>query len=163
MHELRGAAEPTLKLLLGRLQACDLVLIEGFKGGRYPKLEVWRAELGKPPLRPGCPASRRSPAMRRRRGQTCPPSGPRSLGSTCPISHRSRRSFWHGRRPVDKPAIRCPRRPRTSAGPGKPRLLRPDGLQNLGESGAGLLDPLGLDGGHRRRVVRWQGRPPRRA
>ena len=55
MHELRGAVEPTLEDLLDRMAPCDLVLIEGFKGGRYPKLEVWRAGLGKPPLWPAWP------------------------------------------------------------------------------------------------------------
>lgn len=50
MHELRGAQEPPLDYLLGRLQHCDLVLIEGFKSGDFPKLEVWRAALGKPCL-----------------------------------------------------------------------------------------------------------------
>lgn len=50
MHELRGAVEPPLAYLLERLQNCDLVLIEGFKSGDFPKLEVWRAELGKEPL-----------------------------------------------------------------------------------------------------------------
>jgi molybdopterin-guanine dinucleotide biosynthesis protein B len=52
MHELRGADEPPLDYLLSRLQRCDLVLIEGFKNGAFPKLEVWRAALGKPPLWP---------------------------------------------------------------------------------------------------------------
>jgi molybdopterin-guanine dinucleotide biosynthesis protein B len=55
MHELRGADEPPLDYLLGRLQHCDLVLIEGFKHGGFPKLEVWRGELGKPTLWPGWP------------------------------------------------------------------------------------------------------------
>jgi molybdopterin-guanine dinucleotide biosynthesis protein B len=55
MHELRGAEEPPLDYLLDRLQACDLVLIEGFKNGDFPKLEVWRASLGKPPLWPEWP------------------------------------------------------------------------------------------------------------
>jgi molybdopterin-guanine dinucleotide biosynthesis protein B len=55
MHELRGAAEPPLEYLLDRLQHCDLVLIEGFKHGAFPKLEVWRAELGKPTLWPDWP------------------------------------------------------------------------------------------------------------
>ena len=31
MHELRGADEPPLDYLLDRLQACDLVLVEGFR------------------------------------------------------------------------------------------------------------------------------------
>ncbi|MDP1647083.1 MAG: molybdopterin-guanine dinucleotide biosynthesis protein B [Rubrivivax sp.] len=55
MHELRGAEEPPLDYLLSRLQRCDLVLIEGFKNGGFPKLEVWRAELGKPTLWPDWP------------------------------------------------------------------------------------------------------------
>jgi molybdopterin-guanine dinucleotide biosynthesis adapter protein len=55
MHELRGAAEPPLEYLLERLQHCDLVLIEGFKNGGFPKLEVWRAEVGKPLLWPDWP------------------------------------------------------------------------------------------------------------
>ena len=55
MHELRGAAEPPLEELLKHMQHCDLVLVEGFKGGNFPKLEVWRAELGKPTLWPSWP------------------------------------------------------------------------------------------------------------
>jgi molybdopterin-guanine dinucleotide biosynthesis adapter protein len=55
MHELRGAAEPSLDYLLDRMQHCDLVLIEGFKDGGFPKLEVWRAALGKPTLWPDWP------------------------------------------------------------------------------------------------------------
>ena len=31
------------------------MLVEGFKGGDFPKLEVWRAELGKPTLWPQWP------------------------------------------------------------------------------------------------------------
>lgn len=50
MHEMREANEPSLSQMLSKLQACDLVLIEGFKQGNFPKLEVWRAEIGKPPL-----------------------------------------------------------------------------------------------------------------
>ncbi len=40
---------------MGRLQRCDLVLIEGFKQGDFPKLEVWRAVVGKPTLWPQWP------------------------------------------------------------------------------------------------------------
>jgi molybdopterin-guanine dinucleotide biosynthesis protein B len=50
MHELCGAIEPPLEYLLARLQTCDVVLLEGFKSGDFPKLEVWRAALNKPPL-----------------------------------------------------------------------------------------------------------------
>lgn len=55
MHELRGAPEPTLAELLPHMQDCDLLLIEGFKGGDFPKLEVWRASEGKPLLWPEWP------------------------------------------------------------------------------------------------------------
>ena len=55
MHELRGAPEPSLDYLLDRLQHCDLVLIEGFKHGDFPKLEVWRASEGKATLWPAWP------------------------------------------------------------------------------------------------------------
>ena len=54
MHELREDVEPTLHELLGKLQTCDLVLIEGFKQGDFPKLEVWRSAVGKPHLWPDC-------------------------------------------------------------------------------------------------------------
>jgi molybdopterin-guanine dinucleotide biosynthesis protein B len=55
MHELRGAEEPPLAYLVGRLRDCDLVLIEGFKQGEFPKLEVWRPSVGKPTLWPQWP------------------------------------------------------------------------------------------------------------
>ena len=55
MHELRGAPEPSLDYLLGRLQPCDLVLIEGFKDGHFPKIEVWRAGVGRTTLWPQWP------------------------------------------------------------------------------------------------------------
>jgi molybdopterin-guanine dinucleotide biosynthesis protein B len=55
MHELRGADEPPLDYLLERMQHCDLVLIEGFKNGGFPKLEVWRSALGKATLAPDWP------------------------------------------------------------------------------------------------------------
>jgi molybdopterin-guanine dinucleotide biosynthesis protein MobB len=56
IHELRGAAEPSLDDLAARLSPVDLVLVEGFKHGRHPKLEVWRGVTGKPPLWPDDPA-----------------------------------------------------------------------------------------------------------
>jgi molybdopterin-guanine dinucleotide biosynthesis protein B len=58
MHELRGAPEPSLDLLMSRLADCDLVLVEGFKSGDFPKLEVWRAEVGRAPLAPAWPGIR---------------------------------------------------------------------------------------------------------
>jgi molybdopterin-guanine dinucleotide biosynthesis adapter protein len=55
MHELRGAPEPGLPTLLAKLAAVDLVLIEGFKRERHPKIEIHRAANGKPWLHPGDP------------------------------------------------------------------------------------------------------------
>ena len=55
MHELRGAAEPTLAAQLAILSPCDLVLIEGFKAAPVPKVEVFRPDNGKPPLWPENP------------------------------------------------------------------------------------------------------------
>ncbi len=52
LHELRGDAEPDLADLLMRLSPVDLVLIEGFKRGGQPKLEVFRTANGKPMLHP---------------------------------------------------------------------------------------------------------------
>jgi molybdopterin-guanine dinucleotide biosynthesis adapter protein len=56
MHELRGEAEPSLTELLGKLSKCDLVVVEGFKREPIPKIEIWRAEVGKPLLHPDDPA-----------------------------------------------------------------------------------------------------------
>ena len=52
MHELRGAAEPPLAEHVKRISPCDLLLVEGFKRERIPKLEVYRAEVGEPLLHP---------------------------------------------------------------------------------------------------------------
>jgi molybdopterin-guanine dinucleotide biosynthesis protein B len=52
MHELRGNREWTLDALLEKLSRVDLVLVEGFKTQAHPKLEVFRAAVGKPPLHP---------------------------------------------------------------------------------------------------------------
>lgn len=55
MHELCGQEEPELDYLLERMQHCDILLIEGFKNGGFPKLEVWRESVGKPMLWPHWP------------------------------------------------------------------------------------------------------------
>jgi molybdopterin-guanine dinucleotide biosynthesis protein B len=52
MHEVGTGAEATLAELLRRLSPCDVVLVEGFKTERHPKLEVYRASVGKSPLHP---------------------------------------------------------------------------------------------------------------
>lgn len=48
MQELRDEPEPTLETLLARLSPVDLVLIEGYKRERHPKIEAYRAEPGNP-------------------------------------------------------------------------------------------------------------------
>jgi len=55
MHELRGEPEWTLPALLAKLSPVDLVLVEGFKRETHPKLEVFRAAVGKPMLHPDDP------------------------------------------------------------------------------------------------------------
>jgi molybdopterin-guanine dinucleotide biosynthesis adapter protein len=56
VHELRGQVEPALGALLAKLSPVDLVLIEGYKAETHPKLEVYRAAVGKPLLHPNDPA-----------------------------------------------------------------------------------------------------------
>jgi molybdopterin-guanine dinucleotide biosynthesis protein B len=56
VHELRDTPEPQLAGLLQKLAPVDLVLIEGYKRERHPKLEVYRAAVGKPLLYPDDPA-----------------------------------------------------------------------------------------------------------
>jgi molybdopterin-guanine dinucleotide biosynthesis protein B len=52
---LFSATVSPLPALLARLAPVDLVLVEGFKGEDIPRLEVFRAALGKPPLWPNIP------------------------------------------------------------------------------------------------------------
>ena len=52
MHELRGRPEPDLRSLLDKFSDVDLVLIEGFKREKFPKVEVHRVANGKPLLQP---------------------------------------------------------------------------------------------------------------
>jgi len=55
MHELRGAPEPGFAELTKRISPCDLLLVEGFKREKLPKLEVYRASVGESPLHPQDP------------------------------------------------------------------------------------------------------------
>jgi molybdopterin-guanine dinucleotide biosynthesis adapter protein len=55
MRELRGANEPPLAEHLERLAPADLTLVEGYKWEPLPKLEVYRPEVGKPPVYPDDP------------------------------------------------------------------------------------------------------------
>lgn len=50
MTELREVPEPPLDALLPQLAPVDLVLVEGYKRARHPKVEAYRAVNGKPPL-----------------------------------------------------------------------------------------------------------------
>lgn len=52
MHELGNQPEATLAELLARVAPCELILVEGFKTERHPKLEVFRHSVGKSPLHP---------------------------------------------------------------------------------------------------------------
>jgi molybdopterin-guanine dinucleotide biosynthesis protein B len=54
LHEVDGP-EPALPALLARMAPVDLVLVEGFKTHEFPKLEVYRPALGKPPIWPDWP------------------------------------------------------------------------------------------------------------
>jgi molybdopterin-guanine dinucleotide biosynthesis protein B len=55
MHELRGESEPTLAELLPKLAPVDLVIVEGYKREPHPKLEIYRAVVGKPFIFPDDP------------------------------------------------------------------------------------------------------------
>ena len=55
MHELRGAPEPGFAELIEHVSPCDLLLVEGFKREKLPKLEVYRAVVGESLLHPQDP------------------------------------------------------------------------------------------------------------
>jgi molybdopterin-guanine dinucleotide biosynthesis protein B len=55
MHELRDQPEPSIYDLLPKLSPVDLVLIEGFKAAQHTRIEVYRHDVGKPPLHPDNP------------------------------------------------------------------------------------------------------------
>jgi len=55
LHELRAEEEWDLGALVGKMSPVDLVLVEGFKRDPFPKLEIHRAENGKPLLYPQDP------------------------------------------------------------------------------------------------------------
>ena len=46
------AGPPSLESLAARLSSVDLVLVEGFRTENFPRLEIYRPSLGKPPLWP---------------------------------------------------------------------------------------------------------------
>jgi len=55
-HENRESPEPSMEELLQYMTPVDLVLIEGFKSYPHDKLEVFRAETGKPPMATDIPS-----------------------------------------------------------------------------------------------------------
>jgi molybdopterin-guanine dinucleotide biosynthesis adapter protein len=58
MHELRDEEEPPLEQLLARLSPVDLVLVEGYKRDRHPKIEAHRAVTRNPLIAPDDPTVR---------------------------------------------------------------------------------------------------------
>ena len=55
LHELREEPEWDLADLVAKMSPVDLVLVEGFKRDAFPKLEIHRAENGKPLIQPEDP------------------------------------------------------------------------------------------------------------
>ena len=55
MHELRGAAEPSLQDQLRQFSPCDLVIVEGYKSEPIPKIEVHRRSGHTPLIHPEDP------------------------------------------------------------------------------------------------------------
>ena len=55
MHEHRGGEEPSLDVLLAKLEAADLVLVEGFRRDIHAKIEIRRSDTEKPWLAPDDP------------------------------------------------------------------------------------------------------------
>ena len=55
LHELRAEPEWNLGALVAKMSAVDLVMVEGFKRDAFPKIEIHRAENGKPLIHPDDP------------------------------------------------------------------------------------------------------------
>ena len=55
LHELRDEGEWDLRNLVAKMSPVDLVLVEGYKRDAFPKLEIHRAENGKPLIHPDDP------------------------------------------------------------------------------------------------------------
>ena len=48
MREYPSPTKPRVEQLIAELADCDWVLVEGFKDAPLPKIEIWRAQTGKP-------------------------------------------------------------------------------------------------------------------
>lgn len=46
-QELRDAPEPGMDKLIARMAPVDVILVEGFKSHRHPKMEIFRPSVGK--------------------------------------------------------------------------------------------------------------------
>lgn len=55
IREFEVHGDPTVHQLIAELVECDWVLVEGFKHADIMKIEVWRAETGKPAQYPNDP------------------------------------------------------------------------------------------------------------
>ena len=55
IREFEVPVEPTVHQLIAELYDCDWVLVEGFKHADLLKIEVWRADMGKPVQYPDDP------------------------------------------------------------------------------------------------------------
>jgi molybdopterin-guanine dinucleotide biosynthesis protein MobB len=55
IRELAGLPEPTLDELVGRMTGVDLVLVEGWKSGSHPRLELRRAAAPAPAISGSAP------------------------------------------------------------------------------------------------------------
>jgi len=55
IREYEVQSEPTVHQLIAELYDCDWVLVEGFKHADLLKIEVWRADAGKPAQYPNDP------------------------------------------------------------------------------------------------------------
>lgn len=56
VHQRPHEQNARLDEMVGRVGGVDLLLVEGFKFGDHPKLEVWDPDLGKPMLAPDQPS-----------------------------------------------------------------------------------------------------------
>ena len=56
IHELRDEAEPSLDDIIAHIGDCDLILIEGFKGAPFKKIEARNSANNERPLAPDDPA-----------------------------------------------------------------------------------------------------------
>lgn len=55
LREFDQPGLPSVHALIAELSPCDWVLVEGYKHADLPRVEVWRAALGQPPLYPDDP------------------------------------------------------------------------------------------------------------